>query len=154
MCSKGLFLPVGPCILPHLSQAMLLFRAVFAPGKPSEGWPGVGMDDAARPSCVLPAVRPGQVKQPLWCSAASSEKYGVGSPRVLPNPIQSVVVVVMTIMLTFLTALNAPLRAGTAPTQGSLDPSLQAETPPPALKGWWGDRPRTEQCQHAHPHCL
>lgn len=103
MCSKGLFLPVGPCILPHLSQAMLLFRAVFAPGKPSEGWPGVGMDDAARPSCVLPAVRPGQVKQPLWCSAASSEKYGVGSPRVLPNPIQSVVVVVMTIMLTFLT---------------------------------------------------
>lgn len=63
----------------------------------------MGIVDAARPSCVLPAVRPGQVKQPLWCTAAASEKSGVDSPRALPNQIQPVVVVVMTIMLTFLT---------------------------------------------------
>lgn len=37
---QGPLLPADPCILPHLRQAMLPFRAMLAPGKASWGWAG------------------------------------------------------------------------------------------------------------------
>lgn len=70
------------------------------------------------------------------------------APKSPPNQIPLVVVAV-TLMLTLMTALSALFVEGTAPTQGSSAPSLQAEIPrslPSKADG--------EQCQHAHPSYL